>query len=385
MRKIKLLNKISPIGLEILENAGYKCAEDIENPDGIIVRSADMHNMEIPTSVRAIARAGAGTNNIPVDVCSKKGVVVFNTPGGNANAVKELTIMGLLLSCRKSFPAMHWVQSLKGKADEVPKLIEKGKANFTGPELKGKKLGVIGLGAIGAMVCNTATHFGMDIYGYDPYISIDAAWNLSRSVKRARSLKEIYENCDFLSLHVPLTGETRGMINATSIATMKPQVRILNFSRGELVANEDMLVALDEKQVYCYITDFPNDELLGHQGVIALPHLGASTPESEDNCAEMAAQQLKDYLESGNIRNSVNMPEVHVSRSTRARITVIHRNVPTMISQITGAVGENINNCTNNSRGEYGYMLLDVDGVVTPEMLGRIKAIDGVMRVRDIK
>lgn len=385
MRKIKLLNKISPSGLEILEEAGYKCAEDMEKPDGIIVRSASMHDMEIPVSVRGIARAGAGTNNIPVEKCSEMGIVVFNTPGGNANAVKELTIMGLLLSARKSFPAMQWVQGLKGQGSEVASLVEKGKSKFTGPELKGKKLGVIGLGAIGVMVCNTASHFGMEIYGYDPYLSVEAAWSLSRAVKHAKSLKEIYENCDFISLHVPLTSETKGMINSQSIAMMKPGVRVLNFSRGELAVTEDIIAAVDEKQVYCYVTDFPNDELLGHYGVLALPHLGASTPESEDNCAEMAAAQLKDYLETGNIRNSVNMPSIQVERSACPRITVLHRNVPAMISKITSAIGENINNFTNNSRGKYAYSLIDVDGVVTPDILDRLKAIEGVIRVRDIK
>jgi D-3-phosphoglycerate dehydrogenase len=385
MRKIKLLNKIRPTGLEILESAGYKCSGDIENPDGIIVRSADMHGMDIPSSVRAIARAGAGTNNIPIEKCSERGIVVFNTPGGNANAVKELTIMGLLLSCRKSFPAMTWAQSLKGLGDTVAGEIEKNKSKFTGPELKGKRMGVIGLGAIGVMVCNTASHFGMEILGYDPFLSVEAAWQLSRSVRRAESLKEIFASCDFISLHVPLNGETRGMINSQSLAAMRPQVRIMNFSRGELVVNEDLIEALDEKRVYCYVTDFPNDALLGHPGVLALPHLGASTPESEDNCAEMAAVQLKEYLDTGNITNSVNMPGVHVARSVCPRITVLHRNLPSMISNITGAVGENINNFTNNSRGDYAYSLIDVDGVVTPEMLDKLKKVEGVIRVRDIK
>jgi D-3-phosphoglycerate dehydrogenase len=384
MRKIKLVNKISPNGLEILENAGYTCAEDIAAPDGIMVRSADMHSAKLPESVLAIARAGAGTNNIPVEQCSKDGIAVFNTPGGNANAVKELTIMGLLLSCRKSVPSIQWVQSLKGKGDEVPGLVEKGKSQFTGPELKGKRLGVIGLGAIGTMVCNTARHFGMEVYGYDPYLSVEAAWGLSRDIRHAKTLKEIYQNCDFISLHLPVTAETRGMINAAAFAQMKPLVRILNFSRGELVNDTDMLKALDERQVYCYVTDFPNDALLGHPGIISLPHLGASTPESEDNCAEMAALQLKDYLDTGNIKNSVNLPNVQVARSSRARVTVIHENRPTMISQITGAVGENINNCINNSRGDLGYMIIDIDGAVTPDMLARITAIAGVIRVREI-
>lgn len=385
MRKIKLLNKISPSGLEILEDAGYKCSEEIDSPDGIILRSASMHDMDIPQSVRGIARAGAGVNNIPVEKCSDMGIVVFNTPGGNANAVKELTIMGLLLSARKSFPAMQWAQSLKGEGDAVPGLVEKGKSKFIGPELKGKKLGVIGLGAIGVMVCNTASHFGMEIYGYDPYLSVDAAWNLSRAIKRAKSLKEIYENCDFITLHVPLSSETKGMINSQSIASMKSGMRILNFSRGELVVNEDIIAAIDDKQVYCYITDFPNDELLGHYGIIALPHLGASTPESEDNCAEMAALQLKDYLETGNIKNAVNLPNIQVDRSTCPRVTVFHRNIPSMISRISGAVGNNINNLTNNSKGDYAYSLIDIDGVVTTDILDRLKAIDGVIRVREIK
>jgi D-3-phosphoglycerate dehydrogenase len=343
-----------------------------------------MYGAELPESVLAIARAGAGTNNIPIEECSKKGVAVFNTPGGNANAVKELTIMGLLLSCRKSVPSIQWVQSLKGKGGEVPGLVEKGKSQFTGPELKGKRLGVIGLGAIGTMVCNTARHFGMEVFGYDPYLSIEAAWGLSRDIRHAKTLKEIYNSCDFITLHLPVTAETRGMINAEAFAQMKPLVRILNFSRGELVDDADMLNALDERKVYCYVTDFPNDALLGHPGIISLPHLGASTPESEDNCAEMAALQLKDYLDTGNIKNSVNLPNVQVARSARARITVIHENKPTMISQITGAVGENINNCINNSRGDLGYMIIDVDGAVTPDMLARITAIPGVIRVREI-
>lgn len=385
MRKIKLMNKISPSGLEILEDAGYKCAEDIENPDGILVRSASLHDMEIPASVRGIARAGAGTNNIPVDKCSQQGIVVFNTPGGNANAVKELTIMGLLLSARKSFPAMQWVQGLKGQGSDVPKIVEKEKSKFTGPELNGKRLGVIGLGAIGVMVANTASHFGMEILGYDPYLSLDAAWSLSRSVKHAKSLKEIYANCDFISLHVPLTSETRGMINSQSIALMKPGVRILNFSRGELAETIDLLAALDEKKVYCYVTDFPSDEVLGHPGVIALPHLGASTPESEDNCAEMAAAQLKEFLDNGNIRNSVNMPEIFVERTAKPRITLMHLNKPAMISQITGAVGKNINNLINNSKGDYAYLLIDLDEEVSPDILEKLQKIEGVIRVRAIK
>lgn len=385
MYNIQLLNKISPSGLEVLDAGNYKYGDDTANPDGIIVRSASMHDMAFAPNLRAIARAGAGTNNIPVERCSEQGIVVFNTPGGNANAVKELTIAGLLLSARKIWPGMKWVQTLEGEGAEIPKLVEKGKGKFAGPELKGKKLGVIGLGAIGVLVCNTASHFGMDIYGYDPYISVDAAWNLNRGIKHAKSLKEIYQNCDYISLHLPLNGETRGMVNSLSIAQMKNGVRLLNFSRGELVDDAELLEALDEKQVYCYVTDFPNERLLGHPGVVALPHLGASTPESEDNCAAMAAAELHDYLQNGNIRNSVNFPTVEAERSGRSRVTIIHANRPTQISQITGAVGENINNMANNSRGDYAYTLLDIDGRVTDSMVDKLKAIDGVIRVRVIK
>lgn len=381
MHKIKLLNKISPAGLQCLPNTNYQCNEEVTDPEGIILRSASMHDMEIPETVRGIARAGAGTNNIPIDKCSERGIVVFNTPGANANAVKELTIAGLLISARKIYPGMQWVQTLKGQGDEVPKLVEKGKSKFSGPELKGKKLGVIGLGAIGILVCNAARHFGMKIYGYDPFISVDAAWQLSRDVAHATSLKEIYENCDFITLHLPLNSETRGMINASSIDSMKHGVRILNFSRGELVDSADIIAALDEKQVYCYITDFPSDEMLGHNGILALPHLGASTPESEETCAIMAAEQMREFLENGNIRNSVNMPNVSIPRSGKSRVTVLHANRPSMISQITGAFsGENINNLTNNSRGDYAYTVLDLDSVVSDAIMDTLTKIDGVIR-----
>lgn len=385
MYNIQLLNRISPSGLEVLDNGNYKYGDDIQSPDGIIVRSANMHEMTFGDNLRAIARAGAGTNNIPIDRCTEQGIVVFNTPGGNANAVKELTITALLISARKVFPGMQWVQTLKGQGEEVPKLVEKGKGQFAGPELKGKKLGVIGLGAIGIQVCNTASDLGMQIYGYDPYISVDAAWRINRGIKHAKSLKEIYQNCDFISIHVPLNGETRGMINSMSIAQMKDGVRIMNFSRGELVDSKDILAALDERKVYCYVTDFPNDDLLGHPGVLALPHLGASTPESEDNCAAMAASQLDDYLQNGNIRNSVNMPNVEADRSGRERICILHRNQPSLLSQITGAVGENINNMANNSRRDIAYTLLDIDGRITDAMVEKLKEIDGVVRVRVIR
>jgi D-3-phosphoglycerate dehydrogenase len=385
MYKVKLLNKISPSGLEKLPGKLYQCGEDVADPDAILLRSASMHDMEMPTSLKAIARCGAGTNNIPVEKCAEAGIVVFNTPGANANAVKELTIAGLLLSARKIIPAMKWVQELKGQGAEVGKQVEKGKSQFAGPELKGKKLGVIGLGAIGVLVCNAARHFGMEIYGYDPYLSVDSAWRLSRAIIHANSLKEIYENCDFITLHVPMTSETKGMINSQSIAQMKHGVRILNFSRGELVDDDDMLAALEEKQVYCYVTDFPNDKLLGHKGVLAMPHLAASTPESEDNCAAMAAEEIRDYLENGNIVNSVNLPTVKVDRTGRFRVGVIHRNLPGLISKISGVMGSNIDNLTNKSRGDYAYTLLDVDNTVSEEILKNLEETEGILRVTVIK
>ncbi len=387
MYKIQLLNNISPSGLALLSKSEYLCGNDIDNPHGIIVRSASMHDMELPDSVLAIARAGAGVNNIPVAKCSEKGIVVFNTPGANANAVKELTLAGLLLSARKIFPSMQWAQTLKDQGAEVPALVEKGKSKFSGPELGGKKLGVIGLGAIGVMVCNAACQLDMEVYGYDPYLSVNTALKLSREVHHATSLQEIYQNCDFITLHVPLSTETRGMINSQSIASMKHGVRIVNFSRGELVEDDDIVAAVDEKQVYCYITDFPNEKLLGHNGIIALPHLGASTPESEVNCAEMAARQIREFLETGNIRNSVNLPDVSAPRDpSRVRITIMHKNIPNMISQISGATGgSNIHHLNNNSRGEFAYTLMDLDGGVISDIVGNLNKIDGVIRVTVLK
>ncbi|MCL2056005.1 MAG: 3-phosphoglycerate dehydrogenase family protein [Oscillospiraceae bacterium] len=385
MYNIRLLNKISPSGLERLPAGLYAYGEDIAEPDAILIRSASMHETELPASLKAIARCGAGVNNIPVDKCTQSGIVVFNTPGANANAVKELTMAGLLLSARKIAPGMKWVQELKGKGADVPGLVEKGKGKFGGPELRGKKLGVVGLGAIGAMVCNFARHFGMEVYGYDPYLSVQSALKLSRDIKYADTLKVIYDNCDFISLHVPYTPDTKGMVNEASINQMKHGVRILNFSRAELVDDADMLAALDEKKVYCYITDFPNDAVLGHPGVIALPHLGASTPESEDNCAVMAADEIRDFLENGNIVNSVNFPDVHAPRTGAVRVGVIHKNRKGVIAKITGAVGANIDNLTNKSRGDYAYTLLDMDDDVSTEAIEKLGATDGVIRVSVIR
>ncbi len=337
--------------------------------------------MEFPASLKAIARAGAGVNNIPVDRCTEQGIVVFNTPGANANAVKEMVILALLMSSRKVAASMEWVKTLKGSGAEVSKLVEKGKSQFTGPEIAGKKLGVIGLGAIGILVANAAEALGMTVYGYDPYISVDAAWGLSQSIIHASSLKEIYENCDYITLHVPANKETKGSINASSIAMMKPGVRIINFARGELVETADLLAALDEKQVKVYITDFPADEMLDRPGVVAFPHLGASTPESEDNCARMAAQELIDFLESGNIKNSVNLPNASMAKTPLPRICVIHKNVKTIISQISAALADmNIENMLNKSKGDYAYTMLDVDRAVPAAALDAVNAVDGVIR-----
>lgn len=385
MFQIKLLNKISPIGLEKFDRSRYTCAEEIEAPDAIMVRSASMHDMVLPESVKAVARAGAGVNNIPCDKCAEQGIVVFNTPGANANAVKEMVLLGLFISSRKVADSMEWVKGLKGKGDEVGKLVEKGKSQFVGPEIAGKTLGVIGLGAIGAMVANAAADLGMTVYGYDPYISVDAAWNLSSQVKHAVNLNEIYEKSDYITIHVPCNQETKGMINASSISTMKNGVRILNFARGELVDTGDMIEALGEKKVAAYVTDFPNDDLLGVAGVTAFPHLGASTPESEDNCAKMAAKELMDYLENGNITNSVNLPAASMARSGKTRVCVIHRNVPTMLSKISAALESvNIENMLNKSRKDFAYTMIDTDGDVTGDILQKLEGIDGVIRIRVI-
>ncbi|MBQ8732718.1 MAG: phosphoglycerate dehydrogenase [Oscillospiraceae bacterium] len=384
MYQIKLLNKISPAGLDQLDKGKYKCSSEIENPDAIMVRSASMHEMEMPESLKAIARAGAGTNNIPVDQCAEKGIVVFNTPGANANAVKELVIAGLFLASRKIVPAIEWAATLKGQGAEVGKLVEKGKGQFAGPEITGKKLGVIGLGAIGILVANTAHNLGMDVYGYDPYISVDAAWGLSRAVKHAAALKDIFTECDYITIHVPLTPETKGMVSSESIAMMKKGVRILNFARADLVSSADMIEALANGSVGSYVTDFPTDELLGVEGVVAIPHLGASTPESEDNCAKMAALEIVDFLENGNIKNSVNYPTVVMPRTEHARICVAHKNVPATITQITNKISElgiNIEAIVNKSKKDYAYTMLDINDKITDQLVESVSALDGIIRV----
>ena len=387
MFHIKTLNKISPLGMEKFDRSTYAWGDDIENPDAIMVRSASMHDMEMPQSLLAIARAAAGVNNIPLDKCAEDGIVVFNTPGANANAVKEIVLLGLLLSSRKIAPAMDWVQTLKGQGAEVGKLVEKGKGNFVGPELKGKKLGVIGLGAIGVLVANAAISLGMTVYGYDPYLSVDAAWGMHTSVIHATSLRDIYENCDYITLHVPCNTETKGMINASSISMMKTGVRILNFARGELVVEEDILNALDEKKVTVYVTDFPTDAELGHSGVVALPHLGASTPESEDNCAKMAAEELITYLESGNIVNSVNYPNVSLPKSGEMRFCVLHKNVSGTLSKISTVfsdAGINIENMINGSKKDYAYTIVDLAQKVDAGFAEKLTADPDVIKVRII-
>ena len=388
MYKILTLNKISPSGLEHFDRKIYTYGTEMEKPDAIMVRSASMHDMELADNTLAIARAGAGVNNIPVADYSEKGVVVFNTPGANANAVKELVICALLLTSRKIIPAIDFCKTLKGEGDQVGKLVEKGKSAFAGPEIHGKKLGVIGLGAIGVMVANCAKNLGMEVYGYDPFLSVDAAWNLSRSIKHAKSLQDIFANCDYISIHVPLNSETKDLINAASIANMKDGIRILNFSRGELVNSDDMLEALCAGKVAAYATDFPTDSLIGASGVIAMPHLGASTPESEDNCAIMAAFELIDYLENGSIKNSVNFPDVELARSTACRVCVIHKNIPNMLNQITTPFTNanfNIDNMLNRSKKDYAYTILDTEGDIDNSIIEKLRAIEGVLRVRVIK
>ena len=384
--KIKLFNKISKNGLAHF-GEGYECAESIENPDAVLVRSADMHKAELDPSVVCIARAGAGVNNIPIERCSAAGIVVFNTPGANANAVRELALGALVLSCRKIADGILWARTLAEKGSEVPALVEKGKTSFVGPELKGKSLGIIGLGAIGSDIASVATALGMTVYGYDPYITVASAWSMSREVIRAKDLDTIYANCDFISLHAPLNDETRGSINDETIAKMKDGVRILNLSRGELVDDTSMAGALESGKVACYVTDFPNAATLSMKNAVCIPHLGASTPESEENCAEMAVRQVADYLENGNIKNSVNLPDLELPRSGQSRVCVIHDNKPSMINIITGAIGGaglNINKMANNSKKELGYTVIDVDSAMCGKVVADIASMPGILRVRAI-
>lgn len=385
MYRIQCLNKISPIGVERF-GENYAVSTELSNPDGILVRSASMHDMEFSPSLLAIARAGAGVNNIPVEDCTRKGIVVFNTPGANANAVKELVLCALLLSSRKIPAAMDWVKTLKGSGSEVSKLVEKGKSAFAGPELLGKTLGVVGLGAIGILVANAAEQLGMTVYGYDPFLSVESAWRLSSGVRRAASFDEICQSCDYITLHLPATKETRGMINAESISRMKDGTRILNFARGELADPAAVLSALESGKLLCYATDFPDDSMIGVEQVVALPHLGASTPESEDNCAVMAVDELKEYLENGNIKNSVNLPAVSMPREPgAARICLIHKNIPNTIATFAAVCGKlniNIENMQSKSKGEYAYTILDVSGLLPDDAEAALLAVESVIRAR---
>jgi len=390
MLNIKTFNKISKCGLDVFDSTKYVNGDDIENPDGAIVRSASLHDVDFPASLKAIARAGAGTNNIPIDRCSESGIVVFNTPGANANAVKELVIAGLLISSRRVIPAIEWTKTLKGNGADVSKLVEKGKSAFVGPEISGKSLGVIGLGAIGVLVANAANHLGMKVYGYDPYLSVKSAWDLTHNTIHSTDLKEIYENCDYITVHVPLTPETKEFINSESIAQMKDSVRILNFARADLVNSQSILDALYSGKIASYITDFATDDIIGAEGVIAIPHLGASTPESEDNCATMAADELIDYLENGNITHSVNMPDISMPKSGNARICVIHKNLPNILNRITGVVSKeniNIENMLNKSKKDYAYTMLDIsetDDEKISQMIENMKSMDNVIKIRVI-
>ena len=386
MYNIKTLNKISNVGLSKFDKSKYVYGDDIENPDAIMVRSASMHDMEMPKSLLAIARAGAGTNNIPVVDCADKGIVVFNTPGANANAVKELVILGLLLSSRKVTKAIDWCKTIKDEGDNVGKTVEKGKSAFAGPEIKGKTLGVIGLGAIGRLVADAAVDLGMKVVGYDPFLPADA--QLKAGITVNNNLDEIFPVVDYLTVHVPLTDDTKEMINRESIDKMKNTVRIMNFARGALANRDDVIEALEDGRMAAYVTDFPDAKLIGVDGVIAIPHLGASTPESEENCAVMGASELIDYLENGNIKNSVNMPTVAMAKSGSVRVTVIHKNQPNMIAFITDTIskdGVNIASFEDKNRGAIAYSIIDCDTDVSTSVVSDIEKIDGVIKVRVIK
>lgn len=386
MFKIQTLNKIDPIGLKNFPLDQYEIASEFAKPDAIVVRSAAMHDMDLPASLKAIARAGAGVNNIPIEKCTEKGIVVFNTPGANAHAVKELVIAGMLLSSRGIAQSIEWAKTLVGQGDQVPALVEEGKKNYGGNEIRGKTLAVIGLGAIGVLIANAAQALGMEVLGYDPYISVKQAWRLSRNVKRAEGIEVLLSNADYITINIPQTAETKGFINKDKIKMMKPGVRVLNFARGGLVNNADMAQALESGKVGCYVTDFPDEAVLKMKNVIAIPHLGASTEESEQNCAIMAVDQVRDFLEKGNIVNSVNFPEAEMERNGGPRLVIANKNVPNMVSQISSllaAEGLNIANMLNKAKADIAYNIIDIDGPApTEELATKLKAIDGVVMVR---
>ena len=388
MYKIATLNNISPKGL-ICFNDRFHISDEISEADGILVRSFNMHEMDFSPNLKAIARAGAGVNNIPIDKCSEKGIVVFNTPGANANAVKELVLTGLLISSRQIVKSINWTTGLKGKGSEIEKLVEKGKKQFSGNEIKGKTLAVIGLGAIGVMVANSASALGMKVFGYDPFISVKSALELSRKIRLSNNLEDVLSEADYITLHIPMIEDTKHMINKTSFSKMKEGVKLLNFSRGEIVDDDALMEAIHLGIIHRYVTDFPNDKLLGIENVLCVPHLGASTPESEQNCAIMAVDEISDYLENGNITNSVNFPDCSLGICvTAGRIGVLNKNIPNMVGKITNALGEldiNISEMNNRSKGPYAYTLVDTDTQVDNRQLDMLRDINGIIAVRVIK
>lgn len=387
MFKINCLNPIANVGLELFTD-NYELVDQFSDANAVLVRSASVHDLELPPSLEAIARAGAGVNNIPLERCAESGVVVFNTPGANANGVKEMVIAALIISARNIVGGVNWVNSC-GQDPEVAKLVEKNKSKFAGTEIKGKKLGVIGLGAIGVLVANAANKLEMEVYGYDPFISVDHAWTLSKYIKPTKSLEEIYRECDFITVHIPLTDSTKGMFNKETFALMKDGVKILNFSRDTLVNDDEMIEALKSGKVDRYVTDFPNPKVCGIEGVITIPHLGASTCESEDNCAIMAVQQLMDYLENGNIKNSVNYPNCDMGVCNQAgRIAINHKNIPNMLGQFTSTLAKenfNISDLMNKSKGPWAYTLIDIESPSTPWIIKKLGEIEGVLKVRIIQ
>lgn len=386
MYKVKLMNKISPVGLNNFTE-DYEYSEDIVNEDAILLRSASLHDYDFPKTIKAIARAGAGVNNIPVDKCTEKGIVVFNTPGANANAVKELVICGLLLSSRKVVESIQWVNTL-GDDENIAKTAEKGKSNFVGPEIEGKTLGVIGLGAIGVQVANAAVKLDMKVFGYDPFMSVNSAWALSKHVKQAANMEEIFKTCDYITIHVPSTKDTKGMINKDMLDLMKDGARLLNFARGDLVVTQDVVDAVESGKLGKYVTDFAAQELIGKDNIIVFPHLGASTPESEDNCARMAVDEVKDFLENGNIVNSVNFPRCVQPRESKVRLCITNKNMPNILARISKLFADhnlNIENMVNRAKGDYAYTLIDTNSDVRQDIIDRIEAAEGIINVRVIK
>ena len=385
MFKVKTMNTISEQGIGYLKKRNVEVGKDVENPDALLIRSADLHSMPLGENLLAIGRAGAGYNNIPIEECAQKGIVVFNSPGANAEAVKEQVMMALIMTSRDVLGSIDYVKSIADRGDEIPALVEKGKSSFAGPELLNKTLGVIGLGATGALVANIAIEFGMTVLGYDPYMSVDSAWRLSREVKRCENVEEIYEQSDYISVNIPYTETTAHMLNAKAFAKMKTGVRIVNESRAEVVDDEDMTEALDSGKVGKYVTDFPNSVILKAPNVVAMPHLGACTPESEERCAEMAAAEIYDYLENGNIKNSVNLPDAQLSRMGACRLCVLHQNVPKMLTRILDFISErniNVEHMINKARGEYAYTIVDLDKKIGPKTAEEIKEIPDILRVR---